>query len=145
MQHIPKHSNSDALIEVMTGRAEGTATVAISIPALKSNPRIEWLAYSGAAHANSLPELPTVAEAGLPGYAFETWVGLLAPARTPKNKLEQINRAVAEVSANPRIRESLGKLGAEFTQTSVEAFQSMLSVEWERSSKVVTEAGATLD
>lgn len=145
MQHIPMQTNSDALIAVMTERAEGTATVAINIPALKSNSRIKLLAYSGAARAKSFPELPTVAEAGLPGFAFETWVGLLAPARTPKNELERINRAVAELSANPRIRESLSKLGAEFTPASVEAFQSLLSVEWKRSSQLVKEAGATLD
>ena len=145
MQHIPLHSNSDALIEVMTERAEGAATVAINISALKSNPRIKLLAYSGGARAKSLPELPTVAEAGLPGYAFETWVGLLGPAGTPEKELERINRAMAEVNANPRIRESLGKLGAEFTPASVEAFQSLLRVEWERSSQTVKGAGATLD
>ena len=145
MQHIPMQSNSDALIEVMTERAEGAATVAINIPALKSNPRIKLLAYLGAARARLLPELPTVAEAGSAGYAFETWVGLLAPAGTPKRELERINRAVSNASATPGMRESLGKLGAEFTPASVEAFQSFLRVEWERSSQTVKGAGATMD
>ena len=145
MQHIPLRSNSDALIGVSTELVDGAATVAINVKALKSNPRIVLLAYSGAKRATSLPELPTVAEAGVPMYAFETWTGLLAPAGTPKPEMEKINRAMAVVSTTPVVLDRLHELGAEFSITSMEAFQEFLRVDWQRTGVQVRAAGAMLN
>ena len=132
-------------VQVSTELVDGAATVAINVKALKSNPRIVLLAYSGAKRATSLPELPTVAEAGVPMYAFETWTGLLAPAGTPKPEMEKINRAMAVVSTTPVVLDRLHELGAEFSITSMEAFQEFLRVDWQRTGVQVRAAGAMLN
>ena len=87
MQHIPMKSTGDAVNEVLANRVQGVTSATIGVVGFRQDGRIKLLAYTGAKRSQFLPELPTVAESGLPGYSFDSWMGLLGPAHSPKHNL----------------------------------------------------------
>jgi tripartite-type tricarboxylate transporter receptor subunit TctC len=99
MQHIPMKSTGDAVNEVLAGRVQGVTAALIGITPFKQDPRMKLLAYTGSVRSKFLPELPTVAEAGVPGYKFDSWIGLLAPAGTRQAQRRRAEGAVGPGSA----------------------------------------------
>jgi tripartite-type tricarboxylate transporter receptor subunit TctC len=89
--------------------------------------------------------LPTVAESGLPGYAFDSWIGLLAPAGTPRAEVERLNAATNKVLADPAIQERFKRLGVEPRTQSAEEFQKLLRADWDAMGAVVKASGAKID
>ncbi|MEK0416924.1 MAG: putative extracytoplasmic binding receptor, partial [Pseudomonadota bacterium] len=92
-----------------------------------------------------LPELPTVIEAGLPGYTFDSWIGLLAPAGTPKAEIDRIHAAVQKAMAEPTVKERLLRLGVEYTPMSPADFQKLLQADWDNAAQIVKTSGAKVD
>ena len=107
--------------------------------------RIKLLAYTGAQRSKFLPELPTVAEAGVPGYKFDSWFGLLAPASMPRAEVEKINAAMNKVLADPAVQERLKNLGVEGGTMSVDAFQKLLRADNEQAAVLVKTSGARIE
>ncbi|RYY63314.1 MAG: tripartite tricarboxylate transporter substrate binding protein, partial [Comamonadaceae bacterium] len=126
MQHVPMKSTGDAVNEVLAGRVQGVTSSLIGITAYKQDPRIKILAYTGDKRSKFMPELPTVAEAGVPGYKFDSWIGVLAPATLPRAEAEKLNAAINKVMADPAVAERLNRLGVEGGAMSVDAFQQLL-------------------
>ena len=145
MQHIPTKSTGDAVNEVLAGRVQGVAPATIGVMGFRQDPRIRLLAYTGRKRSRFLPELPTVAEAGYPGFTFDSWFGLLAPARTPRAEIERINNAMIRIMATPAIQERLVRLGVEPTTASPEEFQKVLRADWDVSGQIVKASGARID
>lgn len=79
MQHIPMKSTGDAVTELLAGRVQAVTAATIGVTGYRNDPRVTFLAYTGKQRSRFAPDLPTVAESGLPGYAFDSWLGLLAP------------------------------------------------------------------
>jgi tripartite-type tricarboxylate transporter receptor subunit TctC len=145
MQHVPMKSTGDAVNEVLAGRVQGVTSALIGITAFKQDPRIKLLAYTGTHRSKFLPELPTVAEGGVPGYKFDSWIGVLAPSTMPKPEVERLNAAINKVLADPAVQERLARLGVETGAMSSDAFQQLLRADWDAAGALVKASGARIE
>jgi tripartite-type tricarboxylate transporter receptor subunit TctC len=107
--------------------------------------RIRALGVTGAARSPLVPEIPTVHEAGVAGYEFDTWYALFAPAQLPRALGAAINAAVNRVLADPALRSRMAASGLEPLGGSQEKFEKFFPAEVAKWSKVVTEAGIKAD
>ena len=144
MVHIPFKATGEAVNEVLAGRAHAAMPANISALSFTKDARVHLLAVTGAQRSKFLPELPTVAEA-LPGYEFDSWLGLLAPAATPKAQVEQINAAMGKLLKDPAMLERLDRQGVVPRALSPEEFGALLRADFEKMGKVVKAAGARID
>ena len=145
MQHIPMKSTGDAVNEVLAGRVQGVVPAVIGVVPFKQDPRIKLLAYTGTQRSRFLPDLPTVAEAGVPGYKFDSWIGLLAPAATPKAEVERINAAMQKVLADPAVQQRFNNLGVEMAPMSSDDFGKLLRADWDTAGAIVKASGAKVE
>lgn len=145
LQHIPMKSTGDATTELLAGRVELVTGATIGMLAFEKDPRVKLLAYSGAQRSRFLPNVPTVAEAGVPGFAFDSWLGLLAPAGTPPAEVERINVAVRKVLAEPVVQERLARVGVEAGTLPAKEFQQLLKDDWAASARVVKAADVRIE
>ena len=145
MQHIPLKSTGDAVNEVLADRVQGVTAATIGLVGFRQDPRIKLLAYTGAKRSRFMPELPTVAEAGLPGYKFDSWLGLLAPAATPKAEQDRINQAVQKALSDPAVIERFMNLGVETSLASPDEFQQILRADWDNAGLIVKSSGAKVE
>ena len=100
---------------------------------------------TGAQRSKYLPDLPTVAESGLPGYEFDSWLGVLGPAGIPKSTVEQLAAAMAAVMKDPAVLERLNKQGVEPRYLDPARFGGLLKDNYTRMAKVVQASGARID
>jgi tripartite-type tricarboxylate transporter receptor subunit TctC len=107
--------------------------------------RLRVVAITGAKRSPLLPDAPTVAEAGLPGFDVTSWYGLFAPAAIPRELVTKLNADIAAVLAAPDVRERLSSSGAEPASMSPESFSQLVREEISKWSKVVRESGAKID
>ena len=145
LQHIPMKSTGDAVNELLAARVELVTGATIGMLAFQNDPRVKLLAYSGQQRSRFLPDVPTVAEAGTPGYAFDSWLGLLAPAGTPPAEVERINAAVRKVLAEPAVQERLARVGVEAGTLPAAQFQQLLRDDWVAAGQIVQAAGGRID
>ncbi len=145
MQHIPMKSTGDAVNEVLAGRVQAVTSSLIGVMGYKDDPRVKFIAYTGKERSRFLPDLPTAAESGLPGYAFDSWIGLLAPAALPRAELDKINAALQKTLADPAVQERLARLGVETKPMAADDFQKLLRADWETAGAIVKASGATVE
>ena len=140
MVHIPFKSTQDATNDVLAARSHALIVPNVGALPFVRDARIRLIAVTSPKRSPFLAELPAIAEE-LPGYAFESWFGLLAPARTPKAVIERINAQVAKVLANPVILERLAAQGVEPRPLNPEAFEKLIRDDYEAMAKVVKALG----
>ncbi|HUQ25029.1 MAG TPA: tripartite tricarboxylate transporter substrate binding protein [Burkholderiales bacterium] len=145
MVHIPFKATNEAVQEVLVGRAHAVMASTIGALPFARDARVKMLGVSGAKRSRFAPELPTIAEAGLRGYEFDSWIGLLGPAGMPKATLEQMNGAIADLLKDPAILDRLAKQGVEPSALSPEAFTRLLESDFARMERVVKAAGARIE
>jgi tripartite-type tricarboxylate transporter receptor subunit TctC len=140
--HVPYGGGAPAFTDVMAGHVHLMASsTLVSLPHIKSG-RIRAYGVTSAKRSNVAPDIPTIAEAGLPGYEASQWFGLLAPARTPRDIVTKLHATAVQVLQSPEIRSRFLSEGAEPTPSaSPEAFGSLLQVETRKWAKVIKEAG----
>lgn len=128
--HIPFKGTPETIVETTAGRVDFMFTpVLSSIPSIREN-RMRALAVSTAKRSSALPDVPTVAEAGVPGFVFDFWIGLLAPAKTPRAIVNKLNAEVAKALALPDVKERMSKLGAESLPMTPEQFDAYIKDEF---------------
>jgi tripartite-type tricarboxylate transporter receptor subunit TctC len=128
--HIPFKGTPETIVEVSSGRVDFMFTpVLASVPSIRDN-RMRALAVSTAKRSTALPDVPTVAEAGVPGFVFDFWIGLLAPAKTPRSIVNKLNAEVRKVMAQPEVVERMVKLGAEPMPMTPERFDAYIKEEY---------------
>jgi len=137
MVHIPFKSTQDATNDVVAGRSHALIVPNVGI---SKDPRIRLLAVTGAHRSTFLPGIPPVAEE-LPGYAFESWFGLLAPAGTPRPVIDRINGEVRKLLADPTIRQRLAAQGVEPKPLTPDAFAKLIAEDYQAMAKVVKVVG----
>jgi len=144
MVHIPFKATGEAVNEVLAGRAH--AVIAANIGALPyvKDSRVRMLGATGAQRSKFLPDLPAIAEA-LPGYEFDSWIALLAPAATPRPVVEQLNTAVAGLLRDPVILGRLDKQGVVPQAMSPDALNALLRADFQKMARVVKASGARID
>ena len=145
MVHLPMKATGEAVNEVLAGRAQAVISANTgALPFAKDN-RVRLLATTGPQRSRFLPDLPTVAQSGLPGYEYDSWFGLLAPAGTAKTELDRINTAVAKVFSDGNVQERLDRQGIEPALMSIDEFNRLLVSDFEKMAKVVKTSGARID
>jgi tripartite-type tricarboxylate transporter receptor subunit TctC len=145
MQHIPMKSTGEAVNEVLAGRVQSVTSSTIGVMPFKGDARVKFIAYTGRERSRFLPDLPTAAESGLPGYSFDSWFGLLGPAGMPRAEIEKINAAMTKLLADPAIQERFSRLGVESKGMPVDEFQKLLRADWDVAAKIVKSSGATVE
>jgi len=143
--HVPFKATGEAINEVLAGRAHAVIAANIGALAFVKDERVRMLASTGRQRSKFLPPLPTVAESGVPGYVFDSWLGLLAPAATPRPLLGEINAAMEKLLRDPVILERLAKQGIEPRALGVDAFNALLREDFANMAKVVKASGARID
>jgi tripartite-type tricarboxylate transporter receptor subunit TctC len=114
------------------------------LPQVKAG-RLKALAVGSARRSPAMPDVPTVAESGVPGYEYATWYGLFAPAGTPRPVIAQLNKAVAAALKNPELAQSLAAQGSEPNPTAPDELARFVKSEHDRWSRVVTVAHMTVE
>ncbi len=143
--HVPYRGAAPAMTDLIAGRLQlYFDNMPGVLPQLRDG-RVRALAVAGARRASILPDLPTMAEAGLPGFEASSWFGLAAPAGTPPALVQRINAAVQEALATPALRAQLATAGAEPGALDVEGFARFVSAERERWGQVVRASGAQVN
>jgi tripartite-type tricarboxylate transporter receptor subunit TctC len=142
MVHVPYKGAQPALTDVIAGECQLMfATSTSVIPHIKSG-RLRALAVTTAQRSASLPDLPTIAEAGVPGFESITWHGVVVPAQTPAAAIERLNRAINAALAQRDLVERLNGLGAEVAGGSPQQFAAYIAREIPKWTKVVKDSGA---
>ena len=145
LTHVPYKGLAPAIIDLTAGRLDFIiSTVATALPQLKAG-KLRPLAVTPATRSKSWPDVPTMSEAGLKGYEFDTWYGLLSAARTPRPIVERINRSLADTLATPAVVEQLALQGVEASPSSPAAFAAYLRAEIAKWGKVIKASGATAE
>jgi tripartite-type tricarboxylate transporter receptor subunit TctC len=140
--HVPYKGAQPALTDVIAGQAQLMfATSASVIPYVKAG-RLRALAVTTAQRSATVPELPTVSEAGVPGFEAITWHGVVVPSATPAALVERLNRDLVGVLRGPELRERLASLGAETTPGTPREFADYIAREIPKWAKVVKDSGA---
>jgi len=139
--HIPYKGTPEAITDTMTGRVTYFfSPISAALPNIREG-KLVALGVSTAKRSSALPNVPTIAESGLPGFDYNLWVGLWAPAGTPQDIVDKINADVAKVLAMPDVRERLAALGAEPMVMTSADFRKFMREEIDESAKVVKAAG----
>ena len=131
--HIPYKGSAPAIQDVMGGQVDMMFdTTVVAGPHIQSG-KLRALAVTSAQRVPSLPNVPTVAESGVPGYEVVSWQGIFAPAGTPKAIVERLHTEIAKILKQPEMQERLAKLGmqgADMTTAQVGAFQKTEVAKW---------------
>ena len=145
MQHVPYKGTQEAVTDVTGGRGHAVIVPTAGVGLYLQEPRLRIIGLSAAKRSTLLPQIATFSESGLPGFAFESWFGLLAPAGTPAATVERINTAVNKAIAVREVHERLQQLGIESTPLNVEGFNKLFLADRELMTRIVKESGITRD
>ena len=141
VQHIPYKGTPEALVDAMMGRVAYFFAPLVSASAQIRDGKVRALAVSTARRSSLLPDVPTVAEAGVPGFEYNFWVALFAPAQTPREVIDRVAKELAAVVGTQEMREQLARVGAEpFTMTPA-ALDQYIAEEVGNMAKLVKAAG----
>lgn len=143
--HVPLKATGEAINEVISGRAQAVIAASIGALAFAKDSRIRLIGVTSPKRSRYLPEVPTIAESGLPGYQFDSWFGLLGPAGTPAADVNRVNAAIAKLLKDPVILERLDKQGIEPQALSNADFAKLLAVDYKRMAEVVKASGAKVE
>jgi tripartite-type tricarboxylate transporter receptor subunit TctC len=141
MVHVPYKGGGQAFTDLLGGQVQVFfATMPAAMPFVKAG-KLRALAVASDQRSATLPELPTIAESGLPGYSAITWYGLLAPKGTPRDIVQRLNREINEILKQPATRELLLAQGFEPAGNTPAEFAAFISSEIVKWGRVVKAAG----
>jgi tripartite-type tricarboxylate transporter receptor subunit TctC len=142
--NVPTKGTGDAMLEVLSGRAQALIAANIGALPFAKDPRVRFLGVTSEKPSPFVPGMPPIGDT-LKGYSFDSWFGLLAPAATPAEAVNRLNREVSRLVSRPEIIERLHKQGIEQGSLSVADFNKLLREDYERMAKVVKISGAKAD
>jgi tripartite-type tricarboxylate transporter receptor subunit TctC len=141
---VPYKGNAPALADLLGGQLDIMFnTLAITLPLVQSN-KLRALAVAGVHRSKLAPELPTVSEAGLAGFSFVGWYGILAPAGTPEAVTGRLNQALVQVLKSPAFVERMTGMGNEPVGSTPAEFNRFIREEIPKWAKVIRDAKITL-
>ena len=143
--HVPYKSAAPALTDLIAGQTQLMFATALSVvPHIKAN-RVRALGVTTAKRSRSMPELPTIAESGVPGFEASTWHGVLVPAGTPAAIIDRLNGEINRMLQQAEVRDRLGVLGAEIVGGTPKDFADHIQREIPKWAKVIKTAGVRLE
>ena len=138
---MPYKGTGPALNDTLAGHVQGYfSSITPVIPHVKAG-KLKALGVSGKARAPALPEVPTFAEAGLPGFEAGTWCGVLVPAATPRAVVDKLAAEIAAVMNLPEVKENLVSQGLESAASTPQQFDSLIRSDLNRLAGVIKAAG----
>ena len=140
LTHVPYKGSGAALPALISGEVKlGFGPILPAIPHVKAG-RIKALGVSGLKRASAAPDIPTIAEQGLPGFEVNSWYGLFVPAKTPRPILMQLNKEINRIMALPDVRERLSSQGVDPVASTPEELTRIVQAEKKVWSKVLRQA-----
>ena len=143
--HVPYKGGAAGITDLMAGRVQLMLESTNSITPYAKAGRVRGLAVSGPKRSEALPDIPTMAEAGVPGYEATTWTGLVAPVGLPKPIVTRLNAEVQAMAASPAFREKVMAIGSEPMSGSPEQFGKFIRAESAKWADVIKRSGAKID
>jgi tripartite-type tricarboxylate transporter receptor subunit TctC len=143
--HVPHKGSDQARAAVMGGQVQMMFDAVPTMAAQAKAGKVKALATSGTKRSPVTPDVPTLAEAGLPGYESGIWLGLMAPAKTPRPVLEKLNAEVNKLLNSAEVRDNWGKQGTTTMGMSIDQFDKFLRDEIVKWAKIVKLSGAKVD
>ena len=141
LTHIPYKGSGPALTDLVGGQIQAMLlTMPAAMPFVKSG-KVRAIATSGAQRSPALPELPTIAEAGVAGYEYMPWYGIFAPASLPKPIAARLSEATAKALSETQVRERLAQQGIEYRAMSREQFADLVRADVAKWGKFIRDAG----
>jgi tripartite-type tricarboxylate transporter receptor subunit TctC len=143
--HVPYKSAPQAVLEIVGGQVSfAFVNAPLALPQVRAG-KLRALAVTGARRSPAVPDLPTMAEAGLPDFVVESWYGLMAPAGTPEPILRKVRDDTLQVLARPEMVEAFAKQGADVVTSTPAEFASMIASDKARWAEVIRKSGAKID
>ncbi len=143
--HVPYKGTAPGVIDLIAGRISMTASAVVSTMPYARQGKLRALATVGAKRTPAAPELPTVAEAGVPGYAVDAWFAMFAPAAVPKEVLAQLNGEIIKILHAPEMKERLASLGLEPAAEPLDKTNAYIKSEIAKWAQVVKAANITAE
>lgn len=145
MAHVPYKGSAPALTDVMSGQVDVMFDTTLSaMPFVKAG-KLKALGLTSAVRSPAAPDVPTIAESGLPGYEVFAWNGVLVPTGTPKTIIQQLNDHIRKAMLLPQVKDKFSAQGFAASWNSPESFGVFLKTEVDKWSRTVKASGATLD
>ena len=145
LTHVPYKGMGPALTDVVAGQLHMVfPDPAVALPHVRAG-RVNALGVTGTKRVPSAPNVPTIAESGLPGYDVPVWYGYLAPRGTPRAIIDKLHTDIAKAMASPEIRERITNDGGDATVRSPKEFATLIPIELAKWAKVVKDAGVRID
>jgi tripartite-type tricarboxylate transporter receptor subunit TctC len=145
MLHVPYKGTAPLITALMAGEIQVAFDYATVVAPQVQAGRVRALAIAGPQRLPALPDVPTTTEAGLPGFESEVWIGYFAPAGTPKDIVNLLQREIAKATENPQFVESMKLRGNQIVASTPEAFAQFLKVDKAKWGKVVKAANIRLE
>jgi tripartite-type tricarboxylate transporter receptor subunit TctC len=145
LTHVPYKGGGQAMGDVVGGQIPLVYTAVATAQQFVRNGRLKGLGVSAAKRSGSLPEVPTFVESGLEGFVVDSWVGILAPAKTPREVLERLQQEIAAVLGEPEIRSRYATLGIEPVGNTPREYAEQIRADLARWAKVVKQANIRIE
>ncbi len=143
--HIPYKGGPPAVTAIVAGETQAmTATLATVLPLIKGG-RLRLLAMTSAQRLKLMPEVPTLAESGVPGYEMSPWIAVFAPAGTPKQIVDKLNGEIAKALRLSDVQQNLAGQALEAIIATPEEFASRVKADYEKYAKLIRMAGARIE
>jgi tripartite-type tricarboxylate transporter receptor subunit TctC len=143
--HVPYKGGAAGITDLISGQMQLMMESLNSITPFARSGRVRGLAVSGATRSAALPELPTIAEAGVPGYEATTWTGIVAPVGVPRTIVVKLNAEINKAIASQSLREKFAQIGSESAGGTPEQFGELIRKEGAKWGEVVRRSGAKVD
>ena len=145
LTHVPYKGGGQAMGDVVGGQIPLVFTAIATAQQFVRSGKLKGLGVSSARRSGSLPDVPTFVESGLEGFVVDSWVGILAPAKTPPPVVARLQKEIAAVLAEPETRERYATLGIEPVANAPEQFAEQIRADLARWEKVVRQAGIRIE
>ncbi len=145
LAHVPYKGGGPVLIALMSGEIDLSALAVVAAMGYVNSNRMRVLAVTSTKRLPILPNIPTVAESGVPQYQFDSWVGVVAPASTPAPVIKILNEHMVRAARSPDIVERFAKDGAQVVASTPEQFKKVITEEVAQWAKVIKTAGIKAD
>jgi tripartite-type tricarboxylate transporter receptor subunit TctC len=143
--HVPHKGSDQARTSVMAGQTQLMLDAVTTMAQIARSGKVRAIATTGKTRSSIMPEIPTMDEAGVPGYEATIWLGVMVPAATPKPIIAKLNAEIRKTLAQPDLKQTWAKQGAVPMNMSPEQFSKFLEQDIEKWAKVVKISGAKVD
>lgn len=145
MEHVPYRGTGPAQVDLVAGHLQAVFTDLPTVAPLAASGRLRILAVASSERSSLAPEIPTIAESGIPGYAFHTWMGIVMPAGTPEPIIAKVNKELRAVLTDPAMRQRMINAGGEPAPSSPEEFREIIRADTESAGKIIRSANIKLN